>query len=85
MRRCGVYASLALGIGGNTTIFTLLNATLLRPLPLDNPETLALVYSVDPRNSGALDCSFLNKDYRDRDNVFSAFALYAPITVNLTG
>ena len=78
--------SLAFGIGGNTTIFTLLNAILLRPLPLDSPETLASIYTVDPRNAGALGCSFLNyKDYRDRNNVFSALALYAPITVNLTG
>jgi predicted permease len=78
--------SLALGIGANATIFTLLNAILLRPLPLDNASTLAAVYTVDPRNPGYLGCSFLNfKDYRDRNSVFSALALYSPITVNLTG
>jgi len=78
--------SLALGIGANTTIFTLLNAILLRPLPLDDPATLASVYTADPRNPGLLGCSYLNyKDYRDRNSVFSTLALYAPITVNLTG
>jgi predicted permease len=78
--------SLALGIGANTTIFTLLNAILLRPLPLDNPATLAAVYTADSRSPGYLACSYLNyKDYRDRNSVFSALALYAPITVNLTG
>jgi hypothetical protein len=34
--------SLALGIGANTVIFTLLNAILLRPLPVHNPEELQL-------------------------------------------
>jgi predicted permease len=78
--------SLALGIGANATIFTLLNAVLLRPLPLENASTLAAVYTVDPRNAGYLGCSFLNfKDYRDRNSVFSSLALYSPITVNLTG
>src|ERR1700677_1630094 len=78
--------SLALGIGANATIFTLLNAILLRPLPLDNASTLAAVYTVDPRNPGNLGLSFLNfKDYRDRNGVFSALTLYSPITVNLTG
>src|ERR1700683_3291332 len=78
--------SQALGIGDNTTIFTLPNAILLRPLPLENAATLASVSTVDPRSPGFLGCSYLNyKDYRDRNGVFSALALYAPITVNLTG
>src|SRR5580658_1508127 len=78
--------SLALGIGANTTIFTLLNAILLRPLPIDNASTLAAVYTVDPRNPGLLGVSFLNfKDYRDHNGVFSNLTLYSPITVNLTG
>ena len=63
----------------------MLNAILLRPLPLDNPATLASVSTADSRSPGLLGCSYLNyKDYRDRNGVFSALALYAPITVNLT-
>jgi putative ABC transport system permease protein len=36
-----IVASLALGIGANTTIFTLINAVFLRPLPVPDPERLA--------------------------------------------
>ena len=53
--------SLALGIGANTTVFTLLNAIFLRPLPLvEQPARLATVYTLDPRNPGYLYCSFPN-------------------------
>ena len=37
--------SLALGIGANTTIFTLLNAIFLRPLPVRDPGRLAAVFT----------------------------------------
>jgi predicted permease len=78
--------SLALGIGANTTIFSLLNGVLLRPLALDNPASLVAVYTTDPKTPGNLPISYLNyKDYRDRNSVFSNVALYTPIAVNLTG
>ena len=78
--------SLALGIGANTTIFTLLNGILYRSLPVEDPSTLVAVYTVDPKNPGYLPISYLNyKDYSSRNWVFSNLALYSPITVNLTG
>jgi hypothetical protein len=43
--------SLALGIGANTTIFTLINAVLLQPLPVDDPAELVSVFTTDERNS----------------------------------
>jgi predicted permease len=78
--------SLALGIGANTTIFTLLNGILLRPLAVYDSASLVTIYTVDPRISGNLPVSYLNyKDYRDHNPIFSNLALYSAIAVNLTG
>ena len=78
--------SLALGIGANTTIFTLLNAVLWRPLPVEAPHRLAAVNTLDPRNPGLWPCSYPNyRDYRDHNQVFSSLLLYSTITLNLAG
>jgi len=56
-------ASLALGIGANTTIFSLLNAILLQPLPGREPGRLATVYTSD--SSGPLFGASSYADYLD--------------------
>jgi len=43
--------SLALGIGANTTIFTLLNALFLNPLPVERPWELVAVFTTASRNA----------------------------------
>jgi putative ABC transport system permease protein len=70
--------SLALGIGANTAIFTLIDSVMLRFLPVHNPEELVQLYRLDPSRPGQPDSSFTNplwEQVRDHQNIFSgAFA-----------
>jgi putative ABC transport system permease protein len=82
--------SLALGIGANTTIFTLVNAVLLNPLPVQDPAQLVSVFTTDERNQndgfGFLQTSPMNfKDLRDKNEVFSGLTGHAGIPLNITG
>jgi predicted permease len=66
--------SLALGIGANTTIFSVVNALLLRTLPVADPGRLAAIYTRDAQNPAMLAAplSHLNwKDYREQARSFS--------------
>jgi len=47
--------SLALGIGANTVIFSLINTTLLRPLPFTDPGELIVIWTVPAQNKNARD------------------------------
>ena len=75
--------SLALGIGANTAIFSLVNAVLLRPMPVKDASNLAALYTTDQRNPGNLPLSHLNfKDLRDQNTVFSGVAGFTFAQVN---
>ncbi len=83
--------SLALGIGANTTIFTLINAVLLNPLPVADPAQLVSVWTTDERNQdgalgGFLQSSPMNyRDLRDQNAVFSGVAAHTGLPLNISG
>jgi len=75
-------AILALGIGANTAMFTLIDALMLRPLPVEHPEQLVTIG--DPQRTGSMSQGTPNpslasypvyEDLRDQNKVFSG--LYA--------
>ncbi len=80
--------SLALGIGANTTIFTLVNRVLLNPLPVRDPGRLVSFFTTDVRNKGQftnfMPTSYLNyRDHREQDQLFSGLAAYLGLPLSL--
>jgi predicted permease len=76
--------TLALGIGANTAIFSLVNAVFLRQLPVSEARQLVFGFN-GTRNSPWQTISYPNYvEYRDRNEVFTGLAAYSQITVSLS-
>src|SRR5262245_40862010 len=79
--------TLALGIGANITIFTVVNAVLLRPLPYPAAERLVFLWSESPmQNIKERTSAYPNfSEWRDQNKSFEDLAVFDPTAVTLTG
>jgi predicted permease len=79
--------TLALGIGGNAVMFSVVNGVLLRPLPYQDPNRIVMLWTVDAargvRETGTSFPTFT--DWRRRARSFSDLAIWHGQAVNLTG
>jgi len=79
-----VVICLALGIGANTAIFSVVDGVLLRPLPYPDPDRLMVVWEFGPNfRAPASGPDYL--DWRDRSRTFESLAVLNPMSANLTG
>jgi len=77
--------SLALGIGANTTIFSVLNALLFQPLPIRNVENVVFVYTSDFSGPPYGSSSYPDYvDFRDQTDVFADLVAASPTPLTLT-
>src|SRR5215470_3677014 len=79
--------TLALGIGANTAIFSIVNGLLLRPLPYRNSERLAIIWTHSPGANVAQDWPSPGQfsAIKDKSGVFEALALARGNVAVLTG
>jgi putative ABC transport system permease protein len=78
-------STLALGIGGNSAIFSLVNAVLLHPLPYADPNRLVMVFETEPELEKAPVTGPDYLDWKEQSSVFETMAAGTEGSANLTG
>ena len=77
--------TLALGIGANTGLFSIVNSVLLRPLPYENPDRLVAVYNYIP-SDGNESFSYLDfLEWQHENRSFASLATYRHSNFTLSG
>src|SRR5678815_3228211 len=80
----GISLSLALGIGANSAVFSLVDAVLFRPLNVGNPARLVSLYTSDYSGSQYGASSYADYiDFRDKANVFESLAAFTEMSTTL--
>lgn len=77
--------TLALGIGANTAVFTVVNGVLLRPLPYGDPDRLVVLLNGRAGRVGPWYSPLNYIDVTTQSHVFAEAAAFNPVTANLTG
>jgi len=79
------FLALVLGIGANTTVFGIINALVLRPLPVGHSEEVVKVFTTDNHIKGNQSTSYLNfQDYEKQNTAFTSMAAYTFVGVGMT-
>lgn len=77
---------LALGIGATTAIFSVVDAALLRPLPFEDPDRLAVIWGVAGPERDVRGGSYPEiRDWEELTQSFSDISIYDESSLNLTG
>jgi predicted permease len=77
--------ALALGIGVNATVFTFVNAVLIRGLPIADPDRTMAIDSYDRVRNRGMGVSYLDyRDWKDNPRTFDAFGAYNGTIANLS-
>lgn len=79
------FFALVLGIGANTTVFGIINALVLRPLPVGNCKEVVKVFTTDSHIKGNQSTSYLNfQDFAKQNTAFSSMAAYTFAGMGMT-